>query len=351
MIIENRSIQKPFFSICIPQHNRTSFVIQACRSLEIQVFRNFEVCISDDSSDDGRTDEFVEYLKKSELSFIYQMQSRNKKYDANLRASISLARGQYCFLLGNDDSLVSPTSLQELYDIQKNFSAPVMITNFEDFISGIKSCRIGFTGIIGSGPEVAASNFRKFSFLGGVIFNTEKAKTNATSKWDGSEMYQMFIGCRIISEGGSLLGIKESFVRKGIQIKGEIVDSYDSEIKLKPCPIIERRLPFNDLGRLVVDSMGPFLKTSQEKTLVSRVFFSIYLVLYPFWVIQYRRVQSWNYAAGFCLGMHPFRILKDSQICWPARILMILFYGVMTFVTMTMPVGFFLPFMPSYIKR
>ena len=30
----------PFFSICIPQHNRTSFLIEVCRSLDAQTFRN-----------------------------------------------------------------------------------------------------------------------------------------------------------------------------------------------------------------------------------------------------------------------------------------------------------------------
>ena len=45
---------RPYFSICIPQHNRTSFLIEALRTLDRQTFRDFEVCISDDASTDGR---------------------------------------------------------------------------------------------------------------------------------------------------------------------------------------------------------------------------------------------------------------------------------------------------------
>ena len=53
----------PFFSICIPQYNRTSFVIEALRALAGQSFKNFEVCVSDDCSSDGRQSELQQALR------------------------------------------------------------------------------------------------------------------------------------------------------------------------------------------------------------------------------------------------------------------------------------------------
>ncbi|MDB9482187.1 glycosyltransferase, partial [Dolichospermum circinale CS-537/05] len=50
MEVRNQYIENPFFSICIPQYNRTSFLIEACKVLAQQTFKNFEVCISDDQS-------------------------------------------------------------------------------------------------------------------------------------------------------------------------------------------------------------------------------------------------------------------------------------------------------------
>src|SRR6202011_5713969 len=80
-----------FFSICIPQYNRTSFLIEALRTIKDQTFRDFEVCIADDRSTDGRSHEIVEYLQESGLSFAYQQNAENLRYDGNLRAAIGLA--------------------------------------------------------------------------------------------------------------------------------------------------------------------------------------------------------------------------------------------------------------------
>ena len=154
----------PYFSICIPQHNRTSFLIEACRSLAQQTFRDFEVCISDDCSTDGKQDELLDYLKSSGLRFLYHRQETNRRYDANLRTSIAMALGSYCFLLGNDDALATPTVLEEIYAETKRNKPGVVITNYESHFQGIVFRRIRCSGVLGTGPETAAKNFRNFSF-------------------------------------------------------------------------------------------------------------------------------------------------------------------------------------------
>src|SRR5215469_255447 len=82
---------RPFFSICIPQYNRTSFLLKACESLRSQTFRSFEVCISDDCSTDGRRGDLLSYLQKSDLVFTYGVTPRNLRYDANLRNAIGFS--------------------------------------------------------------------------------------------------------------------------------------------------------------------------------------------------------------------------------------------------------------------
>src|SRR5437899_1674510 len=105
----------PAFSICIPQFNRTSFLIEACRSIAAQNFQSCEVCISDDASTDGRQEELLEFLEASPLAYVYHRQERNRRYDGNLRASIALSTGRYCFLLGNDDGLASTDTVAQVY--------------------------------------------------------------------------------------------------------------------------------------------------------------------------------------------------------------------------------------------
>src|SRR4051812_12737947 len=115
MEIQQCTLAQPFFSICIPQYNRTSFLIETCRSLSVQTFRQFEGCISDDCSTDGREAELIAFLQQSGMAFVYRKQKRNSRYDGNIRAAIGLARGQYCFLLGNDDALASAETLARVH--------------------------------------------------------------------------------------------------------------------------------------------------------------------------------------------------------------------------------------------
>src|SRR5439155_10593488 len=145
---------------------------------------------------------------------------------------------------------------QEVYEYMEIIPhVGAVITNFEEFASAKKIRRMHRTGILGAGPWVAADNYRNASFVSGIILNGNRARELATAKWDGSEMYQMYLMCRIVADGGILLGIDRVVVRKDIQIPGEQVDSYARNPRLRPCPLIERRHTFHLLGRLVADAI------------------------------------------------------------------------------------------------
>lgn len=342
MEVSRTLVDRPFFSICIPQHNRTSFLIEVLKSLEKQTFRDFEVCISDDCSTDGREAEVIRFLEQSPLSFVYRKQERNGRYDKNLRASIALARGRFCFLLGNDDCLASDSTLEDIYaDIQEFGSVGVVITSYENFATGRKFTRIQKRAILGSGPRVAASNFRNFSFVSGILLDTMKAKTHATAKWDGSEMYQMFIGCRIIAEGGLLLGLNRVTVREGVQIPGEQVHSYALKPRLNPCPIIERRLPMVMIGHLVVDALSPYQKPTDSEQIIQKIVLQLYFFTYPFWIVEYRRVQSWRYALGVCLGMRLRNVLDGLSISIGKRTRLLIVYALMSLGGLSVPIRLF----------
>lgn len=284
----------------------------------------------------------MEFLEASGLSFVYRKQQQNSKYDANLRASVALANGEFCFLLGNDDCLASSTTLEELHKELGGFSpASVVITNYKDFVSDKETRRIKKTAIIGSGPEVAANNYRNFSFVSGVLLDAAKAKKHATAKWDGSEMYQMFIGCRMIAEGGLLLGVDKVAVRKDIQIIGESVDSHVLKPRIHPCPIIERRHTFHLIGRLVEDAIRPHSQPSQRQKLCGRILLQLFLFTYPFWIVKYRQVQSWKYAVGICLGMRPRNTFYGLGLNLLRKVWLSGLYGIVSFLSLCIPTPVF----------
>ena len=331
----------PFFSICIPQHNRTSFLIEACRHLKLQTCQDFEVCISDDCSTDGRAEELQQFLRESQISFVYRRQKKNRRYDGNLRTAIGLASGEYCILMGNDDCLAEDTTLESLRaNLRNHPQTGVVITNFKDFATGQITRRIVRTGNLGGGPQVAVRSFRNASFVSGVIFRTDRAQTHATDLWDGSEMYQMYIASRIIAEGNELLELDVVAVRKDMTIPGESVDSYENRPRLNPCPIVERKTTLLQLGALVSDAVRPYagkqLAWYEFQILLQVLFFT-----YPFCILNARRVQSWKYAAGNCLGMRPKNLFFQMHFPLLHRWLLgSIFFGV-TCAALLMPISFF----------
>jgi glycosyltransferase involved in cell wall biosynthesis len=335
-------IKHPFFSICIPQYDRTSFLLEALKVLESQSLKNFEICISDDLSPDCRQKEIVQWLEKSGMDYSYRVNANNLRYDGNLRSCIELARGRYCFLHGNDDCLSRPEALQELYDLIVAHGFPeAIITNFEDWESGEVTRRVHSTGIAGTGPEGAVSHYRNVAFVTGVLLDREKAQLNAGELWDGSEMYQMWLFCRILGNKGKVLTDEDSLVRKDIRVPGEEVDSYAKITKLDPCPIITRTKPFCQIGRLVKDGIEPYVSPERRGMLFEKIFRQLYLFTYPFWLFEYRRVQSWKYAVGIALGIRPSIVIGETSLpLWRRGRLNILYFSV-CLVGLLMPISLF----------
>jgi glycosyltransferase involved in cell wall biosynthesis len=318
---------EPFFSVCIPQYGRTDFLLEAIATISRQQFRDFEVCISDDKSPDGRQEEIIAALESGDLAYRFEVQKENRRYDGNLRTAIGFATGTYCFLLGNDDGLVNEQALRRYHDLMEEYGpCGVAISNFQDYRTGSKVNRVHSTGNKGSGPDVAARHFRNFSFVSGVVLERRPAQAFATHRWDGSEMYQTFIGCRIIASGRPLLEIAEPLIRKDISLPNLTVDSYATRPRVQPCPIVERVLPLVQLGRLTVDALRPYVSGPDQQRRNARILRQLLIFTYPFWLVEYRRVQSWRYAAGIALGMRPKRSALGVELDRGGRLVIRLCY-------------------------
>jgi hypothetical protein len=353
--IREQRIDAPYFSICIPQHNRTSFLLEALRTLAAQEFRDFEVCIADDQSTDGREGEIVDFLRTSGLSFAYRKNARNLRYDGNLRAAMDLARGRYCLLHGNDDCLKDAGTLQRLHDLlEANGRPAVALMNFEDWTTGEVTRRVAATALLPGVPETAAAHFRNVAFVTGVTLEREAVQAHATARWDGSEMYQMYLMARIISLGGTLLEIGESMVRKDIQVDGEMVDSIARVAVIKPCPIIPRLLPLTQIARVVTDGIAPALEVPARRKLNARILRQLYIYTFPQWVVEYRCMQSWKYAVGLVLGLRPRVVCEGIEIAPTSRISIRLLYASGSLLGLSIPRWLYVgmrPFLYALAKR
>lgn len=315
LLVERAAETAPLLSICIPQFNRTSFLMALLRSIEDQTFREVEICVSDGGSNDGRANEILMTLQNGTLPFRYARVEENLPYDANLRSSVHLARGHYCLLFGNDDALADRDSLEKLSAAIREWHCPqVIVPNYLELSSGTVMRRVKQTGILGAGPEAAVTNFRNFSFVSGLVLGREQAQKFATEKWDGSEMYQMYLACRILAAGGRLLGLNEVLVHKDIQITGESADSYARRPRLRLRRVQEQRLPLSQYGQVAFDAISPYLDPSGRSRCAARIMSQVLLFTYPPWLLEYRRVQTWRFAAGVALGMRPAKVLSGLEL-------------------------------------
>jgi glycosyltransferase involved in cell wall biosynthesis len=296
----------PYFSICIPQYNRTDFLIVALQTFAEQKFRDFEVCISDGGSTDGGLPRIESFLVDSGMRHVIGRSERNMQYDANLRRAISLSSGRYLLLMGNDDALIDSMTLSTLHDIIEAHSpVAVAITNYRELPNGRLYRRMTGTGIVGQGLQTAAQTFRHYSFVSGLILAGEGSRLAATDACDGSEMYQMYLGSRLIGEGGRFLSIDRVCINKDIQVPGQMVDSYRTRQRIWPCPIQDRPLP---LGR-ILETVALGLRSATDglacDSAVATVARQLYAYSYPFWIFEYRRVQSFNYSLGVYKALRP----------------------------------------------
>ena len=103
-------------SVCIPTYNRPEHLNNCLNSLFLQTNKNFEVCISDNSSKIN-IDKIIKKYKKK-LRIKYNRNKRNLGFALNLLKVSKMASGKFIWFLGNDDLLV-PTAIDNLSKIIK----------------------------------------------------------------------------------------------------------------------------------------------------------------------------------------------------------------------------------------
>lgn len=305
----------PFFSFCIPNYNRTDFLLQTLQSITKQNFTNYEVCISDGRSTDGRFGEIQNFLEINQIPHHLYESSVNLQYDLNLRKAISLSSGQYLVLMGNDDALSSPDTLNHIHRvITEHPNAGVLITNYLELSSGRTFNRMKFTGRVGKGPSVAATTFRDYSFISGILMHGPSARALASDRCDGGEMYQMYLGAAIVSSGKDLIGLHEVCIDKDIQIPGLQVDSIKTRPKLTPgwfdCP----NLPMIHIFDTVSTGIETALPEHELGEHYVAILKQLYTFTYPYWILQYKHLQSLKYALLFFYCLRPNKLLRNRKL-------------------------------------
>lgn len=95
---------KPLFSVLIANYNNGAFIIEAIKSIQNQIFNNFEIVIVDDFS----TDNSIEIIRQIQISenriFLYQ-NDKNRGVGFTKKKAIDCSKGEIFAFLDPDDTI------------------------------------------------------------------------------------------------------------------------------------------------------------------------------------------------------------------------------------------------------
>ena len=116
----------PAVSVIIPMYNAEKYIGECLDSILAQTFLDFEVIVVDDCSTDNSRAVVESYLEKFGGRLILSKTKKNSGSPAEpCNIGIVISRGDYLFFMDNDDAL-TPTALEELYPVAKEFDADVV---------------------------------------------------------------------------------------------------------------------------------------------------------------------------------------------------------------------------------
>jgi len=211
-------------TIGIPTYNRCNFLKKLINNLlnQLQKIDNskIEILISDNCSTDNTEDLIKKILKKSTLKIRYIKNSKNLGYDANINNIFKLSKGDYVFLISDDDDF-EPNSVNFIYKTINNFYKNNLIifgSNFYDsklknFIDKDNFFKSFNSPIIFNNAE----EFFKYSkvFFGGVsgvCISTLAWKNFFLSNMFGTNWIHMDVSLSIMIKNG-LVVIPHSVVK------------------------------------------------------------------------------------------------------------------------------------------
>ncbi len=118
----------PLVSICTPTYNRPDFLERALRSCLAQTYKNFELIVTDNSTND-LSEKMIERLADPRIR--YFKNPKNLGPCGNTNRATSLVQGKYVKFLMDDD-LLKPRCLELMVDaLEKNPSAGVAMAPME----------------------------------------------------------------------------------------------------------------------------------------------------------------------------------------------------------------------------
>ena len=114
-------------SICIGTYNRAEFIGQTLDSILVQQEPNVEIVIMDNASSDDTPELIAQYmLYHPQISYFRKQE--NTGFDRNYDEAVMYAKGEYCWLMSDDD-LIIPGAIANILDTLENENDLIVVNS------------------------------------------------------------------------------------------------------------------------------------------------------------------------------------------------------------------------------
>jgi len=121
----------PKLSICISTFNRAAFIGETLESIVSQATENCEIVVSDNASPDNTENVVGQYERRCSC-LRYIKHDTDLGMDRNYDRALELARGEYCWLLSDDDPLKPGAVASVLKALANDFSLVLVNSEARD---------------------------------------------------------------------------------------------------------------------------------------------------------------------------------------------------------------------------
>jgi glycosyltransferase involved in cell wall biosynthesis len=198
-------VHRPKFSICIPAYNRARHLAPLLDSILGQEYEDFEIVLCEDHSPERGAIAAIteEYRQRFPGKIRFYLNERNLGYDGNIRNLVGKAAGEFCFFMGNDD-LMCETALRVVSEVlDRHENVGVVLRSYAWFDDtpdrlAAEVCYFPEERVFSPGPEAISVFFRRSGVISGYIVHSDSAREVATSRFDGSLLYQMHLTANVL---------------------------------------------------------------------------------------------------------------------------------------------------------
>lgn len=138
---------RKILSICIPTHNRSDFLkLNLEKIAKIAPPNDMEIVVADDFSPDNTRQVVEEFKKKhKKFSVSYKRFTKRVYFDKMVLSIVEMAKGEFCWLLGDDD-LPEKESINNILKVIKNHPQVSLIhlnySRFDNILKKVTAARM-----------------------------------------------------------------------------------------------------------------------------------------------------------------------------------------------------------------